>query len=266
MVAQRLAMIIKKEDLVTSRAQITLQVSVAMNTEKEAEKETSTVVDEISLLTQHVREAITAIMTHTKEEQITTTIEIRETIATSVIINLLLVTMVPQVATSTAQEEAIVAVMTTTIDVEVVSKEITKPINPTKEDLSKVIIPRVHQTSTDAVTTTTIVTVLDSSKTATMIGTSQELALSIVAMASMTINEATRILSLMDLLKVAILTKVVVLSRDATPMTSIITRTRATTEEVTLTLVITITEAAISIIVAVIITTNVAAHTTVVKA
>jgi len=144
MVAQRLAMIIKKEDLVTSRAQITLQVSVAMNTEKEAEKETSTVVDEISLLTQHVREAITAIMTHTKEEQITTTIEIRETIATSVIINLLLVTMVPQVATSTAQEEAIVAVMTTTIDVEVVSKEITKPINLTREDLSKVIIPRVH--------------------------------------------------------------------------------------------------------------------------
>ena len=45
----------KKEDLVTNKAQIASQVSVAMNTENGAEKETSTVVGVISHHIHHVR-------------------------------------------------------------------------------------------------------------------------------------------------------------------------------------------------------------------
>ena len=268
--AQRLAMIIKKEGLVTNRAQITSQVSVAMNTVNVAEKETSTVVGVINLLTQHAKEAIIAIMTRTKEEQIITIIGILatiETIETSVIINPLVVTLAPLEATLTALEEATVAVMTTKIDEAVVSREITKRTHLTRgEDLSRVIIPQVHKTSTDVMTIPTVVTVLDSSKIAIMIGISQEQALSIVAMDSKMRDEAIKILSLTDLLKVVILTRVVVLILDATPMTSITTRTLVTIEEVTLTSAITIIEVVISIIEVAIITISVVAHITVVKA
>ena len=272
--AQRLAMITKKEGLVTNRAQITSQVSGAMNTVNVAEKETSTVVGVINLLTQHVtqhaKEAIIAIMTRTKEEQIITIIGILatiETIETSVIINPLVVTLAPMEATLTAREEATVAVMTTKIDEAVVSREITKRTHLTRgEDLSRVIIPQVHKTSTDVMTIPTVVTVLDSSKIAIMIGISQEQALSIVAMDSKMRDEAIKILSLTDLLKVVILTRVVVLILDATPMTSITTRTLVTIEEVTLTSAITIIEVVISIIEVAIITISVVAHITVVKA
>ena len=217
-------------------------------------------------------------MTRTKEEQITTIIRILVTIEITVIINLLRVTTVPRVATSTtALEEAIVAVMTMTIDVEGISREITNRIHLTRGDLSRATttIPQVHKTSTDAMTITTIATVLDSSKTTSMIGISPEQAHSIVvAMDSMTISTETRIPSLTDSLKVAILMRVADSNLDATPpiMTSITTTktTRVTIEEVTLplSLAIATTEVAIStIIVVAIITISTVAHTiTVVKA